>query len=93
MNKTITVCTLTLLLTACGQDNTSTQSVEVADVEIADVELVNTGAEEHSGLLLENMNTDIRPGDDFNAYVNGTWIDSNEIPADRASNTAMLISS
>ena len=91
MNRIITAFTLTLLLTACGQDNTSTQSVEVADVEVVDVELVNTGAEEHSGLLLENMNTDIRPGDDFNAYVNGTWIDSNEIPADRASNSVGLI--
>ena len=91
MNRIITAFTLTLLLTACGQDNTSTQSIEVADVEVVDVELVNTGAEEHSGLLLENMNTDIRPGDDFNAYVNGTWIDTNEIPADRASNSVGLI--
>ena len=91
MTRIITAFTLALLLTACGQDNTSTQSVEVADVEVVDVELVNTGAEEHSGLLLENMNTDIRPGDDFNAYVNGTWIDTNEIPADRASNSVGLI--
>ncbi len=86
MNRIFAVCTLTLLLTACGQDNTSTQSVEVADVEV-----MNTGAEEHSGLLLANMNTEIRPGDDFNAYVNGTWIDNNEIPADRASNSVGLI--
>jgi len=86
MNKIITVLTLTLLLTACGQDNTSSQSVEVADVEV-----VNSVPEKHSGLLLENMNTEVRPGDDFNAYVNGTWIDTNEIPADRASNSVGLI--
>ena len=86
MNRIFAACTLTLLLTACGQDNTSTQSIEVADVEV-----VNPGNEKHSGLLLENMNTAIRPGDDFNAYVNGTWIETNEIPADRASNSVSLI--
>lgn len=86
MNRIFAACTLTLLLTACGQDNTSTQSIEVADVEV-----VNPGNEQHSGLLLENMNTAIRPGDDFNAYVNGTWIETNEIPADRASNSVSLI--
>ena len=84
MNRLFTACTLTLLLTACGQDNT--QSIEVAEVEV-----VSPMNEKHSGLLLENMNTAIRPGDDFNAYVNGTWIETNEIPADRASNSVGLI--
>ena len=81
MNRIIAASAFTLLLAACGQDNTATSTVEVADVEV----------EKHSGLLLENMNRDIRPGDDFNAYVNGTWIDTNEIPADRASNSVGLI--
>jgi putative endopeptidase len=77
---------LAIVLSACGQDNTSTQAVEVVEVEAA-----NPAPEKHSGLLLENMNTAVRPGDDFNAYVNGTWIDTNEIPADRASNDVFLI--
>ncbi len=81
MNKIIAASALTLLLAACGQENTKTAPAELADVEV----------EKHSGLLLDNMNTDIRPGDDFNAYVNGTWIDTNEIPADRASNSVGLI--
>lgn len=81
MNKIIAASALTLLLAACGQENTTTAPAELADVEV----------EKHSGLLLDNMNTDIRPGDDFNAYVNGTWIDTNEIPADRASNSVGLI--
>lgn len=38
-----------------------------------------------SGILLENMDTSVRPGDDFHAYVNGKWIKENEIPADKAS--------
>ena len=86
MNRIFATCSLTLLLSACGQDNTNTQNTEVVDVEV-----VNPGGEKHSGLLLENMNTAIRPGDDFNAYVNGTWIETNEIPADRASNSVGLI--
>jgi len=36
------------------------------------------------------MNPDVRPGDDFNAYVNGAWMDSAEIPGDRASNSVGL---
>ncbi|WP_271079257.1 M13 family metallopeptidase [Aurantiacibacter sp. MUD61] len=35
------------------------------------------------GVGLDYVNTDLDPGDDFNAYANGLWIDQNEIPADR----------
>ena len=38
-----------------------------------------------SGILTQYMNTDIAPGEDFNKYVNGGWIDTAEIPADRSS--------
>ncbi len=38
-----------------------------------------------SGIDLEYMNTEVRPGDDFFAYANGGWIDNTEIPADRGS--------
>jgi putative endopeptidase len=38
-----------------------------------------------SGLVLENMDKTIRPGDDFFMYMNGAWIDQTEIPADKAS--------
>jgi putative endopeptidase len=31
------------------------------------------------------MNRGVKPGDDFFAYANGTWIDHTEIPADRSS--------
>ena len=84
MNKVIAVSAFTLLLAACGQDNTVTQTVVVTDV-------VEAAVEKHSGLLLENMDKKVRPGDDFNTYVNGTWMDTNEIPADRASNSVGLI--
>ena len=38
-----------------------------------------------SGVITENMDTSVDPGDDFMQYANGTWIKSNEIPADRSS--------
>ncbi|WP_339921402.1 M13 family metallopeptidase [uncultured Flavobacterium sp.] len=38
-----------------------------------------------SGLLLKNMDTLIRPGDNFDAYVNGTWQRNTAIPADKPS--------
>ena len=36
------------------------------------------------GVDLSAFNTGVRPGDDFNTYANGTWIETIEIPADRS---------
>jgi putative endopeptidase len=36
------------------------------------------------GIVAANMDTSVKPGDDFNEYANGGWIKRNEIPADRA---------
>lgn len=36
-----------------------------------------------SGIELANMDTSVRPQDDFFRYVNGTWLETTEIPADR----------
>ncbi len=38
-----------------------------------------------SGLILQNMDTTVKPGDNFQMYVNGTWIKNTEIPAERSS--------
>lgn len=38
-----------------------------------------------SGILLDNMDKSISPGDDFFSYVNGRWLDKTEIPADKSS--------
>jgi len=38
-----------------------------------------------SGILLANMDTLVKPGDNFDAYVNGGWMKKNQIPADKAS--------
>ncbi len=43
-----------------------------------------------SGVLLDNMQKTTKPGDDFNQFVNGTWVANNEIPADRPYTGAFL---
>ncbi len=37
-----------------------------------------------SGVAMENRDTTVRPQDDFYQYVNGTWIEKMEIPADKS---------
>ena len=43
-----------------------------------------------SGIELANMDTSVRPQDNFFRYVNGTWLDTTEIPADRT-NTGVVM--
>ena len=40
-------------------------------------------AQEKPGINLNYMDTSVKPGDDFFRYVNGTWFDKTEIPADK----------
>jgi len=42
-------------------------------------------AEKIPGIIVENMDTSVRPNDDFFRYVNGAWYDKTEIPADQTS--------
>jgi len=62
-------------LAGCGEQQ-SGGSAAVEDDVLA--ELV-------SGISTEHMDKSIRPGDDFFMYMNGTWVDETEIPADKAS--------
>ncbi len=41
--------------------------------------------EEIPGIVLENMDTEVKPSEDFFRYVNGKWYDNTEIPDDRTS--------
>jgi len=43
-----------------------------------------------SGIELANMDTSVRPQDDFFRYVNGTWLETTEIPADRTNTGVMM---
>lgn len=38
-----------------------------------------------SGIIKENMNSKVRPGDNFQEYVNGTWLKTHKIPSDKSS--------
>jgi putative endopeptidase len=89
MNKFIAVAAVAMLLAACEQNNNAVQPAAQSTGDGAATAAV--AVEKHSGLLLENMNKDVRPGDDFNAYVNGGWMATAVIAADRASNTVGLM--
>ncbi len=38
----------------------------------------------HSGIITANMDSTVAPGDNFTAYVNGTWMRNTPIPSDKA---------
>lgn len=61
----------TLTLTAC----TPKQETKVEQQEVQQL---------GSGISLENMDTSIKPVDDFYRYTNGTWLKNTEIPADKS---------
>ena len=73
MKKLILGAAALTVLSACSQE-----AADVPDEPVAATPL-------RSGIVLENMNTGVRPGDDFFAYVNGKWVAETEIPADKSS--------
>jgi len=61
------------LLAGCGQK----EAVEEATVA--------TQPELVAGISVDDLDTSIRPGDDFFSYVNGKWVEATAIPADKPS--------
>jgi len=85
MKKVLLISSMSLaslMLVACGQaekkQTKQSQTEQRVEKEKPIVALT-------SGLYLKNMDVSVKPGDDFNAYVNGTWMSTTEIPADKAS--------
>ena len=72
MNKLIIGAAALAVLTACGQEP-ATEATAVAAAPL------------RSGIGLDGMDASVKPGDDFFSYVNGTWVASYEIPADKSS--------
>ncbi|RZV33805.1 MAG: peptidase M13 [Chromatiales bacterium] len=70
MNKLIIGAAALLLVAACGQEAAQPAAEEPASLI--------------SGIDLDGMDTSAKPGDDFFAYVNGTWVQETEMPADKA---------
>ncbi len=72
---------VTALLTACSQDPAPNKPQQAAPEN----EVVAKESTLESGIVLENMDTSVRPQDDFYRYVNGKWLDSTAIPDDKSS--------
>ena len=70
MNKLIIGAAALLALAACGQEAEQPATEEPTALV--------------SGIDLAGMNKSVKPGDDFFAYVNGTWVEETEMPADKA---------
>jgi len=87
------VLVMALLLTACSKESPTPQTAQTAEppAAVEPIEVAEVTTEKHSGLLPDYMDTNVRPGDDFYAYVNGGWIATAEIPADRASDGVALM--
>ncbi len=69
MKKLLVGATALLFVAACGGATEDTAPTQAALV---------------SGIDVEYIDTSVRPGDDFFAYVNGGWLEKTEIPADRS---------
>lgn len=68
----VTGASALILLAACSQE----PATEATEAHAEAPALV-------SGISVENMDTSIRPGDDFFSYVNGKWLEQTELPADK----------
>ncbi|QHL89412.1 peptidase M13 [Nibribacter ruber] len=61
---------------------TTEQKPATAEVAVATVPQEQSNL--RSGIIKANMDPSVKPGDNFTAYVNGTWVKNTEIPADKA---------
>ncbi|MEM9738805.1 MAG: M13 family metallopeptidase [Pseudomonadota bacterium] len=79
------------LLAACGAPDAEptidttpeAEAVAISFVE-PDIQLPTPDIWGEWGVNLDTMDTDIHPGDNFFRYMNGAWLDTFEIPADRS---------
>ena len=78
---------MALTLAACGSPDTKTKPVDVDKVKSEVSKVVKAKAKPELGsfgVALADMKTTVKPGDNFFEYVNGTWLDITEIPADKS---------
>jgi len=88
MFKIIILTALTALLCACQQPESGIEeapdTAEAPEVSVA-AETARVPQIGAWGVDLANRDISIRPGDDFFAYANGTWLATYELPADKTS--------
>lgn len=76
---------ITLCLVACNTSKVLPKTQETKE-EVVEVvkEVVMPQKEYSSGLYLENMDKAVKPGDNFQMFVNGKWLTETEIPSDKS---------
>ncbi len=76
---------MVLALTACKDSSVSSQTSVLDNNPNVEMAAEQPKAVLGSfGVVLENMDKTIKPGDNFFKYVNGTWLETTEIPADKS---------
>ena len=78
MKKIITsaVCTSLLFIAGCNEATETKAAVEAPVIQKTALA---------SGIDKANMDLSVRPQDNFYQYVNGAWLNNNEIPGDKTS--------
>jgi len=74
----VSLAALALTLSACGEGTQTDQSAKKITQSDAKPILGTFG------IATDHMDTSVDPGDDFFRYVNGSWLETKEIPADRS---------
>ncbi|MDX5405983.1 MAG: M13 family peptidase [Chromatiaceae bacterium] len=82
MKKSMTTVALSIALAlgVAGCSNSTVSNTENAVQQ----SVAASPAGLSSGITLANMDTSVAPQQDFFRYVNGSWLDNTEIPADKA---------
>ena len=79
MKLQLTCIATVLALSACSPaPSTSASANTTAPTETKAIVTLS------SGVIKENMDLTVKPGDDFFKYVNGIWLANTEIPADKS---------
>ncbi len=73
---------LAITLAACSAKEATTTNT--ASAPTAETAAVTTPVLGTFGIDMAAMKTSVKPGDNFFEYVNGTWLDNTEIPADKS---------
>ncbi|PAJ71919.1 peptidase M13 [Pseudoalteromonas sp. NBT06-2] len=70
---------LALSLSGCGEQQASTTVKQAIKEQVSELK-----APLLSGISLENMDKSVRAQDDFYEHINGSWLRTTEIPADKS---------
>lgn len=83
MNKLLLSVAIAGLVAGCSKSEAPADQAGAQTADSATAAAVQP-TELGSGIDLGAMNTEVRPQDDFFAYVNGGWMEKTEIPSDKS---------